>query len=86
MGMKRNGVASAVRAELAASQKAESSVGRIVMALANRIDDPTTPATAVAAMAKELRSALTALGLESKVAANPLDELKKRREARQHQA
>jgi hypothetical protein len=81
--MKRSGVASAVKAELTASAKQNSALGRTAMVLALRIDDFETPATAVAAMAKELRSALTELGLEARVAANPLDELKKRRLERQ---
>lgn len=83
MGVKRNGVAAAVKTELTANAKQDSAMGRTAMALAVRIDDVETPATAVAAMAKELRGVLTELGLEAKVAADPLDEFKKRREARQ---
>lgn len=83
MGVKRNGILAAVRADLASSLRKGSALARTALMLAGRLDDPETPATAVAAMAKELRAALSDLGLEGKAAANPLDELRKRREQRQ---
>jgi hypothetical protein len=86
MGVKRNGILAAVRADLASSPKKDSTLARTVLMLASRLDDPETPATAVAAMAKELRVALTDLGLEAKQAANPLDELRRKRMERRQQA
>lgn len=86
MGVKRNGILAAVRNDLAASPKKDSTLARTVLMLAGRLDDPETPATAVAAMAKELRAALADLGLEAKSVANPLDELRRKREERRRQA
>ena len=83
MGVKRNGVFSAVRAELAKVAKQDSALGRTALVLGQRLDDPETPATAVAAMAKELRAALDALGADTPKAMSPVDELRRRREERQ---
>lgn len=83
MAVKRNGVTAAVRAELRDSPRKDSALARTALVLAQRLDDPETPATAVAAMAKEIRAVLTDLDRDAVAVSNPLDELKRRRERRQ---
>jgi hypothetical protein len=80
MGVKRNGVYAAVKSELVRASKQDSALGRTALVLGLRLDDPETPATAVAAMAKELRAAMAELGADAKAVSDPLDELRKRRE------
>lgn len=83
MAVKRNGVSAAVRAELRDSPRKDSALARTALVLAERLDDVETPATAVAAMAKEIRAVLSDLGRDAGALTNPLDELKRRREQRQ---
>lgn len=81
MGVKRNGVLAAVRSELTAAGKQDTSLGRTALVLGQRLDDPETPATAVAAMAKELRAALGDLGAEAGKVESPLEKLRRERAA-----
>ncbi len=83
MGVKRNGVFAAVKAELTKVSKQDSALGRTALVLGQRLDDPETPATAVAAMAKELRAAIDVLGADTPKVMDPVDELRRRREVRQ---
>lgn len=86
VGVKRNGVFAAVRSELAAVQKQDTALGRTALVLGQRLDDPETPATAVAAMAKELRAALDALGGDTVRIEDPLAKLRREREQRRKSA
>lgn len=81
--MRRNTVTAAVRSELKDSPRKDSALARTCLVLAERLDDPETPATAVAAMAKEIRAVLAELDRDAGAVKNPLDELKARREERQ---
>ena len=80
---RRNGVFAAVKAELDKAELVDSPLGRTVLVLGQRLDDPESPATAVAAMAKELRVALEALGVGAAKVDTPLDELRRKRQERQ---
>ena len=80
MAVKRNGVQSAVRRELDAASKLDTALGRTALTLAGRLDLNEDPGSAMAAMAKELRTCLAELNVDAKVAKNPLDELRARRE------
>ena len=68
--------------------KATSSVeGQLALALAARLDDVGTPASAVPMAARELRELLRSLrGLEKPKEVSPLDEIRKRRERRVRRA
>lgn len=83
MGVRRNTIVAAVTAELKDSPRRNSALARTALVLATRLDDPDTPATAVAAMAKELRAFLTDLDLDAGTVVNPLDQLRTLREQRQ---
>jgi hypothetical protein len=86
MAMKRKGVFAAVNAELTAIGKQDSALGRTALVLGQRLDDPETPATAVAAMAKELRAALDSLGGDKSKVEDPLAEARRKREERLRKA
>lgn len=82
MGVKRTGVLSATRAELTKSNKLDTPLGRTALALAARLDDPDTPGSAMANIAKELRSSMESLERGTAKAGDPVDELRERREQR----
>jgi hypothetical protein len=84
MGVKR--VTNATRATLDTLAKTDSPAGQVALALAERLDDPDTAATAVAAIAKEHRTTMAELTRAATVVGDPIDELRQRREARRRGA
>lgn len=86
MGVKNSTVAAATRSTLTSIAKTHSPAGRTAIALATRLDDPDCPATAMAAIAKELRATLTELTRDTVAKGDPIDELRSRREARRRGA
>lgn len=78
----RKSVAAATRAELVAAGKLDSALGSAAMVLADRLDDPELAGSALAPTAKELRALLETVCRGAGAVADPVDELKKRREAR----
>lgn len=81
--MRRRSTLTATKARLTELGKIESALGSAALVLAGRLDDPDTPGSAVAAIGKELRAMLTELEQHATVVADPIDELKARREKRQ---
>lgn len=78
-------VSAAVRRQLEAAEAVDSPLGAIALALAARVDVAVSESGA-ATLAKELRATLVA-ALDGKVTvADPLDELRKRRERRERRA
>ena len=75
-------VSSAVRAELAAVDRLMSSAGAAALALAARIDAQAESGASVAALVKQLHATMAEATKDVRVAADPLDELQARREAR----
>lgn len=82
VGVKRTGPLAATRRALDAIGKRETPAGEVALVLAGRLEDPDCPATAMAAMSKELRATLTELGRDAPAVNDPVDELRKRRAAR----
>ena len=80
--MSPRSVSAAVRAELARVNKSDSSLGLAALALAKRLDEGDDPGSAMAAMAKELRVVMNELLARAPAVADPVDELRKRRERR----
>lgn len=80
--MRRKSVLAATRAELEAAGKLDSALGSAALALAARLDDKDTAASAVAPTAKELRATLEAVTRHAKPAGDPVDEVKAKREER----
>lgn len=76
-------IVSSTKAELERLGALESSAGQLAMVLARRLDADGDAGSAVAAMAKELRATLDALGRVSKPKADPVDELQRKRRQRQ---
>lgn len=75
-------VLAAVRKELKVIGKTATPLGATAMRLAARIDAGEDPGSAVAAMAKELRATMSELTRAAVAVADPIDELRKRRETR----
>lgn len=67
---------------LARIGKLESPLGATAIVLAARLDAGTDPGSAMAAMSKELRAAMTELMRSAPAAADPVDELRQRRKRR----
>lgn len=87
MGVRRSTpITTAVRAQLRAIGKTDEPQAKAALAYAARLDDPATPATAVAAIGKELRATLAELVRNAPAVADPVDELRQRREARRRGA
>lgn len=80
------GVADNVADQLAAMAKTDTALGATALAIAKRLDDSGTADTAMAAMAKELRAILADLARDAPAKGDPVDELKRRREARRRSA
>lgn len=80
----RGSVFAATRTELEAAGRAESAVGVAVLALALRIDGAASAETGagLAALVKEFRATLESALADAEPAADPLDELRERRERR----
>lgn len=75
-------IRTAVRDELETIGKTDSALGGVALKLAARLDAGEDPGSAMAAMAKELRTVMGELGRGAPAAADPVDELKRRRERR----
>lgn len=71
-----------MRAELAELDRQDTPLGRTALALAARLDAGQDSGASMAALAKQLRETLSAATDGAKVAADPLDELRRRREAK----
>lgn len=71
-----------VREELERIGKTNTPLGAVATRLALRLDRGDDPGSAMAAMAKELRTTMAELTRTAGVAADPIDELRKRRERR----
>ena len=74
-----NGTTEAVRRELEAAGRLETSLGAAALALAERIDG-STAVMGFAALVKELRVTMEAAVAGAHVAADPVDELRSRRD------
>lgn len=72
---------SRVRAELEAAGRLETYLGAAALALADRVDNATA-VMGFAALVKELRSTMTAAMAGVQAAADPIDEVKARRDAK----
>lgn len=72
----------AVREELERIGKANTPLGAVATQLALRLDLGDDPGSAMAAMAKELRTTMAELTRTADAVADPIDELRKRRERR----
>ena len=79
---RRKTVLAATRAELVTLGKLTTPSGAAALVLAERLDAGGDPGSAMAAMAKELRATMTELGRHAPAVADPVDELRKRREER----
>lgn len=75
-------VQTSTRRALTEAQRLDTPLGQSALALAAMVDDSSTPATARVAAAKELRSTLAEACQSATVKADPVDELKRRREVR----
>lgn len=75
-------VLAAVKKELRAIGKTATPLGATALTLAERLDDGIDPGSAMAAMAKELRATMDELARTAPAVADPIDDLKKRRERR----
>ena len=76
-----SGTVAAVRAELEAAGRSGTHLGAAALALAERIDG-STAVMGFAALVKELRLTMEAAVAGVKVAADPVDELRSRRDAK----
>lgn len=81
MGVSRK-ISTATRRELEAAGKLGSALGNTALVLAHRLDAGSDPASGTAAMAKELRTLMATLGAGMVAEVDPVDEVRKRREAR----
>lgn len=77
-----SGVYGATFAELAAAGRADTAKGRAALLLAERLDERIDTAAGAAAAVKQLREALDDALAGARVAADPVDELRRRREAK----
>lgn len=75
-------VAAATKTDLAAVGRLAGPLGQAAMVLAGRIDAHRDTGSALAAVTKEWRATMSAATAGVKREANPLDELRERREAR----
>lgn len=76
------GVTPAVIRELAAAGRGETSAGRAAVALARRIDDGAESSAGLAALTRELSCRMAEALADVETAADSIDELRARREAR----
>lgn len=82
MTARKTGVQAAVKAELTRLGKLNTPEGAAALVLSGRLDTNEDPGSAMAAMAKELRTTMTDLARSAPAVADPVDELRKRRERR----
>ena len=76
----RSALVAAVERELTAAKRLDTALGAQAVALATRIDSGADTGSAVAALSKELRAVMDAALADAETAADPLDELRARRE------
>lgn len=79
-------VESVTFAELAAVERLETVAGASAVALARSIDSGGVTGSAMAALVKELRATMVDATADVRVAADPLDELRQRRQLRREGA
>jgi hypothetical protein len=79
---RRRSIVAATRAELEAGGKLQSALGSVALVIAERLDKAEDPGSAMAAMAKELRATMAELAKLAPSVADPVDELKRRRQER----
>lgn len=79
-------VTDAVQAKLTALGAHTTVLGETAVQLASRLDDPDTPATAVATIARELRELISRLDDAAPAQQGRLDELTLKREQRRQAA
>ena len=77
-------VLTATRVALTEAGRLDSALGQAAMNLARRLSSRDTPASAAAAIGRELRLTLSAALEHSQGVADPIDELRERRERRHH--
>lgn len=75
-------VTTATRSQLKSIGKETTPLGQASLVLAARLDAGADPGSAMAAMAKELRAVLAELAKSAGTVADPVDELKQRRQKR----
>lgn len=75
-------VLAATKAQLGGIGKVDSPLGAAALVLAARLDAGADPGSAMAAMAKELRTIMAELLQSTPAVADPVDELRARRKAR----
>lgn len=75
-------VTAATKAQLDAVGRADTHLGAVALALAERIDQNVDVGSAMAAMARELRMTMAELLQSAPALADPVDELRARRKAR----
>ena len=76
------GLVSATERTLEQAGRLDTVVGQQAMALARRIASPNESGSGVAALSKELRAVMVEAMAGANVAADPLDELRKRRDSK----
>lgn len=79
-------VLDAAREALIAAERIDTPLGQAALVLAEKLDDPDTAPTALANIGRELRLTLADALANATMAADPIDELKARRERRQRGA
>lgn len=79
-------VVRATKAELDKAGRLDTALGQQALVLARRIDEATDSGSALAAVAKELRVTLAEATKAASSTADPVDELRARREARRRGA
>lgn len=79
-------VAAATRSALEAAKRTDTPLGQAALVLAERLDDADTAPTALANIGRELRLTLADALANATTAADPIDELKARRERRHRSA
>lgn len=82
MTRRKVSVLASVRAELKVIGKVDCPAGAVALTLAARLDGGEDPGSAMAAMAKELRTTMTELTRSAPAVADPIDDLKQRRSQR----
>ena len=82
MTRRKVSVLTSVRSELEAIGKEATPMGAVALTIAARLDAGGDPGSAMAAMAKELRATMVELVRSAPALADPVDELKRRRDER----
>ena len=75
----------AVRSELGAAGMTNSALGQLALLLAAKLSDPNDTAAGTAAVSRELSRVMTSALRGVRVSADPLDELRRRRDVKRSQ-